>query len=75
MISRFLLFITFPALLAGLPARAVEAADAPQLAVSEPGNYSFSIAPGARFRDCEKCPEMTVLLSNGITRGGTRAKQ
>ena len=62
MISRFLLFITFPALLlAGLPAHAVEAADALQSAVSEPGNYSFSIAPGARFRDCEKCPEMIVL--------------
>lgn len=62
MISRLLRFVTFPALLlAGLPAHAVEAADALQSAASEPGNYAFSIAPGARFRDCEKCPEMIVL--------------
>ena len=76
MIPRFLRFITFPALLlAGLPVQAVDAVDAPQMTVTGPANHTFSISPGARFRDCEKCPEMVVLSPGNFQMGSPEGER
>ncbi len=59
MLLRFLIFMTFSALaLASAPVYAVDARPAASGGQKE---NVFSIIPGARFHDCEKCPEMVVI--------------
>ncbi len=62
MLLRFLMFMAFSALLlAGTPVHAVDTADAPQGADGGQKRKTFGIMPGARFRDCDACPEMVVI--------------
>lgn len=62
MLQRFLIFAHVSILLlAGTPVKAVDTENSLQTTGDVRNTNAFIINPGARFRDCENCPEMVVI--------------
>src|SRR3990167_1033413 len=56
-------------LMVSSPGWAVEPEDSPAAAGRPAPKDRFGISPGARFRDCEQCPEMVVIPPGSFQMG------
>ncbi len=76
MLLRLVKFITVSALLLiATPVNAVDPVDPPPSASDVLKRNLFRIMPGARFRDCEKCPEMVVIPAGRFQMGSPEGER